>query len=413
MNSAVPRPPSRLRILFIAREYPPNMGWGGIGTYVATMATALAERRHDVHVLSCVENQVPQDYMDRGVHVHERRGIVAFRGFGRIHRTLRRFGMSRTVARFTRGLGAYYEYRQLGLRCDVVEYTDWAAMGWAFACVHDAALVAHFHTPPPTAPILDHYEILWNRDMRWASRLVRFSLRRADAITCPSRVLVNGLESLGWLRNRNASVIPNPIDAGKWGHVQSVRDTQPIVLFLGRLERIKAPEILVEALSIIRAHLPVARALFVGSTGVREGVPYIDWLKRSGLDTAGCEFFGDIPRDALIQVFTRSRVLAVPSWYDTYPCVVLEAMASARPVVVTTTTGTVDFVRHTGGGDVVAAGDARGLAEALLPFLQDAAYAADIGDRGRSAVHATLDANIVAVQRETLYRQAIASFKRR
>ena len=50
----------RLRILFLSREYPPWTGGGGIGSYVETMAHALARRGNEVHVLSCSEGQGPR-----------------------------------------------------------------------------------------------------------------------------------------------------------------------------------------------------------------------------------------------------------------------------------------------------------------------------------------------------------------
>ena len=65
----------RLRILFLSREYPPETGGGGIGSYVHTMAHALAGRGHDVHVLSCVDGQVGEDSLDRLV-----RSIAAAHG---------------------------------------------------------------------------------------------------------------------------------------------------------------------------------------------------------------------------------------------------------------------------------------------------------------------------------------------
>jgi Starch synthase catalytic domain len=45
---------STLRVLFVSREYPPETGGGGIGSYVEAMARALVVRGHEVHVLSCV-----------------------------------------------------------------------------------------------------------------------------------------------------------------------------------------------------------------------------------------------------------------------------------------------------------------------------------------------------------------------
>jgi len=76
--------------------------------------------------------------------------------------------------------------------------------------------------------------------------------------------LVNAVKALGWLPQSNIQIIPHPIDWRKWGDIPAPSKAPPVVLFLGRLEHLKAPEMLVEALTIIRNELPQAQALFIG-----------------------------------------------------------------------------------------------------------------------------------------------------
>ena len=61
-----------MRVVFLSMEYPPETGWGGIGTFVRDTARTLADRGHDVHVLSCVPGQEKSDRIDEGVLVHRR-----------------------------------------------------------------------------------------------------------------------------------------------------------------------------------------------------------------------------------------------------------------------------------------------------------------------------------------------------
>jgi glycosyltransferase involved in cell wall biosynthesis len=379
------------------------------------MAAALVARGHQVHVLSCVEDQKHKDYVQQGVYIHCRCGEVPIRGFWRAQQLLKRIlPIPRTIWRFEKGLGAFFEYRKLGISFDVIEYPDWAGMGFIFALLHTKPLVAHLHTPPPSPSIYRHYGFPINRDLLWAYSLVHFATRRADVITAPSRSLVATLKGMGFLRGRDVEDIPHPIDWIHWRDVQPVLGTRPIVLFLGRLEGIKAPEVLVEAISIIRRKIPEARAMFVGkSDSQREGLPYLEWMKRSAADLSGCRFVGEVPRHKLAQFLSLSRVLAMPSWFETYPMAALEAMAAGRPVVVTATTGSAELVEEIGAGRVVSPGDPKALAEALLPFLMDAAYAADVGQRARAAVEERLDPDRIAARRENVYYQAISSFKRR
>ncbi|MDM8552137.1 hypothetical protein QUF72_18780 [Desulfobacterales bacterium HSG2] len=68
-------------------------------------------------------------------------------------------------------------------------------------------------------------------------------------------------------------------------------------------------------------------------------------------------------------------------------------------------------IEKTGAGQVLPSGDPNALAEALLPFLTDAAHAAEIGERAREAVCELHDPDKIIGQRERVYRQAIMNFE--
>jgi glycosyltransferase involved in cell wall biosynthesis len=394
-----------LKILFLSIEYPPETGGGGIGSYLAEMAPALAARGHEVHVLSCAVAQEKRDYLIEGVHIHRRKQIK-IPGIGIVERAFR---IPRTIWRFQNGLSTYLEYKRLGLNFDVVEHPDGGAEGWLFALLHTMPLVGHLHTPLPL--ITKHSQLPVTLDISLASSLENFAIRKSDVITSPSRFLVNVLKDVGWLNNMNIEIIPYSINWPMWNAPLSPSDAPPTVLFIGRLERLKAPEILAQAISIIRKEIPEARALFVGrSKGQRDGLPYDKWLKRSYPSESGCQFIGQVARHELIDILSRCRVLALPSFHDNYPMVTLEAMASGRPVVVTSTSGTAEFVEAKGTGRVIPPGDAEALAEALHPFLEDADYAKLVGQGARSKIQEFLNPDGIAAERENIYQKAIESF---
>ncbi len=370
------------------------------------MASALVARGHEVHVLSCVGGQKHKDYLHQGVHIHLRRK-VRIRRLGRVNRILQVPG---TIERLNIGLSTFFEYRRLGVDFDIIEYPDWGAEGWLFALLHTRPLIAELHTP---LPLIHKYDKLpLSRDVTWGSFLEYFAVRRADVIISPSCNVVRALKEIGWLPKRNPYVVPHAIDWRRWRSTQPVLNTPPTVLFLGVLNQLKAPELLIEALSIIREKIPRAEALFAGSTdSLREGLPYLEWMKKSGFRFEGCRFLGHVRRHELIRLFSTSRILAVPSWFENYCLVALEAMASGRPIVVTSTNGVAELIEQAETGRVVPPGDSKALAEALFPFLMDAAYAARAGERARATVQEWSDPDKIAAQREAVYQQAIMSFK--
>ena len=395
-----------LRILFLSQEYPPETGWGGIGSYLHALAPALAARGHQVHVLSCAEGQKSSDSLDRGVHLHRRGLLQRPRTLRLLHFLLR---APQTVKRLWLALSNYYWYRRLDADFDVLEYPDWLAEGLLFAWRRPTATVAELHTPLPV--IGKYLEYPRNRDFRWACRLEQSSVMRADAMSSPSRLLVNELSGINWLRSRNPEVLPLPTDWMTWANIRPVGETEPTVLFVGRLERRKSPETIIRALDLLKSEIPGPRAIFAGSSnGSRDGVPYDKWLKELAAEEGSCELLGSVSRGQLADVMAGARVLAAPSTFDNFPVAVLEALASGRPVVVSETTGMAAMIRDNQLGAVVPAGDPRALAGALRPFLSDAAHAAEVGRRAADFVRSLLDPDVIAGERENLYTRAITSF---
>jgi glycogen synthase len=382
-----------MRILFLSAEYPPDTD--GIGAYVASVAPALSARGHDVHVLSCVPGQRSADDTIDDVTVH-RRPRPHIRGLARALRS------PSAAERLAQALACRREYGRLGWRADVVEAPDYLAEG--LLCRRP--LVAHLHTPVLLVIRHNAMEMDWNQ--RLGDRLERLAVRRADTVTAPSGMLVASLREAGWLpAGHHVDVIPYPVDLAAWERVGSAAGTQPVVLMVGRLEHRKAPDVLIEACATLRGSVDV-EALFVGrSDGERDGLPYADWVRRrAGELGVRARFVDHIPRHQLTDMVAQSRAVAVPSRYDNYPMVVLEAMASGRPVVCSDAVGSGELVAGTPAGAVVPAEDPTALAAALLPYLEDADAAERAGTAARRIVRERCDPDRVAARREAVYARA-------
>jgi glycosyltransferase involved in cell wall biosynthesis len=364
------------------------------------MAHALARRGHEVHVLSCSEGQASEDHDVDGVRLH-------LRGVPRLLPKLRgRF--PGTVRRLEGAIARYREYRQLGIDVDVIEAPDWLAEGLIFGVLRSCPLVAHLHTPLAFVEPHNPASFRWTRDAALADRLERVTVRRADVVTCPSRLLADDVERAGWLLDRNPIIIRYPIEVAPWRGLQPAEKSPPRVLAVGRLEGRKAPEVLVEASALMREDVPELDVVFVGLSSLRYGESYRDWLV--GLAErlhAPCRFVGAVPRDELAGWYASARVVALPSRYDNFPYAGLEAMAAGRPLVCTDRTGVAELIRGTGAGQVVAADNPAALADALRPFLLDSARAGRAGAEARAIVESQCAPDGNAEQREAYYRQAI------
>jgi glycosyltransferase involved in cell wall biosynthesis len=213
------------------------------------------------------------------------------------------------------------------------------------------------------------------------------------------------------LNGKVVEIIRNPIDWVRWRGARPVKETQPTILFVSRLQELKAPETLSRAFSIIRKSIPAARALFIGGSNKREGLAYAEWMKKTCGDNEGCQFVGQVSRDDLVRYLSESRVFVLPARYDNFSMAVIEAMAAGRPAVVSDQCGVAEFIRERGGGLVVPPDDPHALADCLMPFLIDEHYAAAMGETARRAVQQWLDPDVIAAARENVYRKAIELYR--
>jgi glycogen synthase len=389
-----------LRILFVSREYPPETGGGGIGSYVQTAARTLVRRGHEVHVLSCVDGQPADDREDLGVHVHRR-------GARRVLPKIRR-RLPWTALRLEGALARYREAGRLGVEFDVIEAPDWFGEGVAFSLLKPRPLVAHLHTPFGVVGRNNPGSSRSTRDGHLADWIEGLAVRQADVLTSPSRLLARELACDGWLGNHEPRIVRYPIDVGPWTGLRGPEESPPRVLAVGRLEGRKAPEVLVAAAAMLANDVAGFEVVFVGSSSLRDGASYREWLteqaRRLG---ARCRFIDEIAREELPRWYEASRVVAVASRYDNFPYAALEAMASGRPLVCTDRTGTAEIVAGTDAGTVVAVDDPAALADALRPFLLDPSAAGHAGREARLVVERECSPDGTAAQRETCYREAM------
>ena len=386
-----------MRILFVSIEYPPETP-DGIGSYVSEVAPALVRRGHSVHILSCVLRQADSDVERNGVHIH-RRGELSLRALDHLR-------LEKTTARIRHALSCRAEVRRLAIPFDVIEAPDWMAEGLGLAFRRPAPLVVQLHTP---LEVTSRYGgSRQTIDLRFASALERRAVRRSDLITSPSRRLLDEV-GRSWLKGKEARLVRLPISIGP--ELEPADSTQPIVLCVGRLEPLKAPEFLIRAAAELS---PAHELVFVGrATSRHGGKPYDEWL--AGIVSphgARVRFAPHVPRTELQSLYLDARVVAIPSRHENFPYAGLEALAFGRPVVCRASNGLAELLADSGAGAVIGDGEPAAFADALRPFLDDPARAAAAGRHARELVARECDPDAIAAEREACYAAAISSRRR-
>ncbi|HET7034337.1 MAG TPA: glycosyltransferase family 4 protein [Thermomicrobiaceae bacterium] len=179
-------------------------------------------------------------------------------------------------------------------------------------------------------------------------------------------------------------VIPNGIDTEQFGpHVEPVRryvDGRPNILFVGRFnESRKGLKYLLRALALVRQEFPHARLLVVGPGDPRR---YERELDRAQLTNV--VFVGPVDKQGLAAYYATCDIFCAPSTgRESFGIVLLEAMASGKPVVATNIRGYSSVVRHRTDGLLVERKNPEALAVALVHLLADDQLRQRFGEAGR------------------------------
>jgi phosphatidylinositol alpha-mannosyltransferase len=201
-------------------------------------------------------------------------------------------------------------------------------------------------------------------------------------------------------------IVPNGVDIERFAPAATpyrAPDGVPTILSLGRLDPRKGIEHLIDAMPLVAAQIGRVRLLVAG-----DGPRARDLRARAAARAPGLvEFLGSVPAAAVPALYTAADCLCAPAVRnESFGIVLLESMASARPVVASDIDGYRQVVAPGETGLLVPPADPPALARALAAVLGDPALSAAMGDAGRRrALRFAWDQ--VTAELVTIYREAM------
>jgi glycosyltransferase involved in cell wall biosynthesis len=130
--------------------------------------------------------------------------------------------------------------------------------------------------------------------------------------------------------------------------------------------------------------------------------------KRLGI-TDRVRLEGAVGQDAMARYYAGADVFCLPSFAEGVPVVLMEAMASGRPVVATRIAGVPELVEEGVSGYLVAPGNVEELADALERLSSSPGDRGTMGIAGRRKVVDDFDAQHCATELAKLFRTMAAS----
>ncbi|HZE49645.1 MAG TPA: glycosyltransferase family 4 protein [Jatrophihabitantaceae bacterium] len=389
-----------MRVLMLSWEYPPLIV-GGLGRHVGALSHELVAAGHEVCVVTRGGTDLPDEVPD-GVRVV--RAAVDPIDIDFTTESL----LSWTQA-FEHGLvrAALPVVRRW--RPDVIHAHDWLVTQSAvtLAQVTERPIIATVHAteagrhqgwlPAPLHRAVHSVE-------RW---LVHEAAR---VITCSS-FMHDEVRRLFDLPSDQVEIVPNGLDADAWHAPARARlaararyaGDGPLLVIAGRLVHEKGIQTAIAALPRLRREFPGAR-LVVAGTG-----PLEDELRAKARRLGDAvQWAGFMPESELAALLGAADAVLVPSLYEPFGLIALEAAAAGAPLAVADTGGLRDF---TFAGARFAPDDPPGLAAAVVELLRDHEAARRTAARAQRRVRRDYAWATVAERTAAIYADA-AGYRR-
>jgi glycogen synthase len=326
-----------LRTLILSWEYPPLIE-GGLARHVRKLAEGLVAEGAEVHVITRGHEESPADEEMGGVHVHRVREPERPRDLGEFVTWIEHMNADMLAAGVE--LGDQISF-------DLVHGHDWLVAG---AGDH---LAKRFRCPF----VVTIHATEYGRHQGWVDKhpqsyihgVERWMANRAERVIACSSYMREHVADIYGLEYEQISVIPNGIDPRELVPVDDLdslraRFAAPderLVLLVGRLVYEKGFQLALEAMPDLVERLGNVRFLVAGS-----GTAEADLRRQAselGLDPYGT-FLGWIGDDVLHSLYRIADLTVVPSLYEPFGLVALEAMASGCPCIVADTGGLREIV---------------------------------------------------------------------
>ncbi|HSZ56708.1 MAG TPA: glycosyltransferase family 4 protein, partial [Tepidisphaeraceae bacterium] len=423
-----------MRIAFLTHQWP-GARMGGIGAAVRQTSLALAAAGHDVHVFTFT---LPADVRERlpcEIRVHEVPDLA--------ERVRRNEISGELAAGLQVGGEGIYRLALGWLLCeqllrvhsekpfDLVETPEVEALGLPLMLddSFDAPVLVQLHCCTAIARMGNQVCEIWEGeapaepegfgapDGRLGGSLalpnpltaLEFAaMHLADGLSAPTQAVVDATRLCCPL-SQNVSIIAHPFITD--GEYSDPPGDGPI-LFVGRLERLKGVETIVEGLNAFLPRHPTCLFRFIGpdTNTARGGGSMRRWLE-SRLDPAvrdRVQFPGELSGEQLAGEWERASFGVMPSLWENFSMAACEAMAAGRTLIVAAGTGSGEVVGN--AGIVVQRESPRALCAAMEKLWTDRPTLDRLSRAALERIRTEFSANRIAQRREQYYQNAIGNF---
>ena len=396
-----------MRIAILSFEYPPDTGFGGIGTYAYYQARALVKNGHDVHVFAGATKPGRFYAEHDGVKVTRIKRDGWFSSMLESARNKRAWWFQN---RLTTSFDAYEALRHEMDRkpFDFVESPECGADAMVSTTLLSVPTAIKFHSPARL--IMNIYDTP-KIDRELTAFAEQLGINQASVLTSCSQFLADEVGAKMHERDP-IHVIPNGIDVPMFDRDEgidvharfSLPKDKKLIFFANRMEERKGIHIVQEMVKQTLARYSDIAFVFAG----RDLFGYMEkrilpWVKDNQLQS---RFFylGQLDLPAVRAVLKQSAIFLIPSLWENCPYSCIEAMTAGRAIVSSDCGGMPELIEDHRTGLLAKNGDPASFVRALEEMIEDDRLRERCGGAARAEVEKRLTDVAIARRSVEVYQ---------
>lgn len=387
-----------MKILMLSWEYPPRIV-GGISRVVHDLAHAMANKDHEVHVVTCRENIEPEFENDKGVFVHRTYTY-----------NINTTNFVDWVMQLNFSLLEKATKLMNEEKFDVIHAHDWV-VAYAAKTLKHAFSVPLVSTIHATEHGRNHG--LHNDMQRYISSVEWLLTYESWRVICNSEYMRNETMNVFQLPEDKLRVINNGVQLDMFKGIERdydfrrnfAYDNEKIIFFVGRLVQEKGVQVLLDAVPQIMDRYNDVKFIIAGKG------PQYDYLRYKA-DSMGISnkvyLTGYLSEENLMKLYKCADIAVFPSLYEPFGIVALESMVANVPAVVTDTCGLGEIVEHGVDGMKAYTGNAQSLADCILALLFNPDLAENVKANALKKVYSMYNWEKISDETLDTYNEVIA-----
>ena len=394
----------KLSVMMFTWEFPPRV-IGGISPHVFFLSKSLAKSGVKVYVVTCDFPGAPSHEVIDGVEVYR---VDSYKNPAPDFATwvyLMNLNMQKEAAAIV---------NKLADKIDVFHAHDWlvATTGIGLKHVFRKPLFATMHSTE-----IGRRDGLHTDTEKMIHETEAWLTYEAWKVICCSDYMVSHVRWAFGLPEDKLFMIPNGVNVNVYDKIESDLESyrarfalpeEKIVLYVGRLVYEKGIHVLINAVPKVLEKVN-AKFIIVGSGYMKDQL--LNIVRSMSLEHKVL-FLGFADDETLLRLQKCADVSVVPSLFEPFGIVALEAMAAKSPVVVSDTGGLSEIVKHNVTGFKAYPNNPESLAWGITKILLDENYRNYIRENAYRQVQDKYDWEKIALQTKAIYNAVLGEYSK-